>query len=78
MPNDQPKYAERERRSPKESRGLTELVRGGDPDIVRVTKAVQTAKLLRVFYGATGLDRYLPGGDYLEQRGSLIRQVASK
>ncbi|HEY6879748.1 MAG TPA: hypothetical protein VI299_17090 [Polyangiales bacterium] len=56
--------------------GLGNLL--GNANIVRVTKAVQTAKMLRVFYGATGLERYLPGGNYLSGQGSLIRQVATK
>jgi hypothetical protein len=49
-----------------------------NPDIIRVTKAVQTAKMLTLFQGATGLDRYLPGGAYLTAQRSLVRQVASK
>jgi hypothetical protein len=51
---------------------------GANADIIRVTKAVQTAKMLTVFYGATGLARYLPGGAYLAAQGTLVRQVASK
>jgi hypothetical protein len=47
-------------------------------DVVRITKAVQTAKMLTVFYGASGLARYLPGGDYLTAQGALVREVARK
>ena len=36
------------------------------------------AFMLRVFYGVTTLDRYLPGGDYLPAQGAVVRQVASK
>jgi hypothetical protein len=58
-----------------DSGGLSLL---GNPEIIRITKAVQTAKLLRVFYGITTLDRFLPGGDYLRTQGAMVRQVASK
>jgi Chlorophyllase len=51
----------------------------GNTDVVRVTKAVQTAKLLTVFYGASGLDRYLPpNGAYFAAQGALIKQLATK
>jgi Chlorophyllase len=51
----------------------------GNADVARVTKAVQTAKLLGAFYGATGVERYLPpDGAYFAQQGSLIRQLARK
>lgn len=43
----------------------------GDADIVRVTKTVQTAKLLTFFYGATDLADYLPGGSYLEDEAKV-------
>jgi hypothetical protein len=51
---------------------------GANADVIRVTKAVQTAKMLTVFYAASGLARYLPGGEYLAAQGTLVRQVASK
>jgi hypothetical protein len=54
------------------------LALGANADIIRVTKAVQTAKMLAALYGASGLERYLPGGAYLSAQGSLVRQVASK
>lgn len=38
----------------------------GDDNIIRITKAVQTAKLLQFFYGAEDLAKYLPGGEYLD------------
>jgi len=47
-------------------------------DVIRITKAVQTAKMLTLFYGASGLARYLPGGAYLADQVALVRQVASK
>jgi dienelactone hydrolase len=51
---------------------------GANADIIRVTKAVQTAKMLTTLRGATGLERYLPGGAYLSEQGALVREVASK
>lgn len=48
----------------------------GDKDIIRVTKAVQTAKLLSVFYGAEDLAKYLPGGEYLKGEGKVTMNVS--
>lgn len=37
-----------------------------DDDIIRTVKVVQTARMLQRLYGASGLERYLPGGSYLQ------------
>jgi pimeloyl-ACP methyl ester carboxylesterase len=48
----------------------------GNADIIRITKTVQTAKLLTVFYGARDLSMYLPGGAYLTS--VPVRKVETK
>ena len=49
----------------------------GNADIIRITKTVQTAKLLAFFYGATDLADYLPGGMYLKAEAK-VTQVETK
>lgn len=48
----------------------------GDADLIRVTKTVQAAKLLSVFYGAEDLAKYLPGGEYLKGEGKVTMNVS--
>jgi dienelactone hydrolase len=43
----------------------------GNADVVRITKTVQTAKLLAAFYGGSDLLEYLPGGTYLKDEAKV-------
>jgi hypothetical protein len=58
------------------SDGLAAIV--GDANIIRITRTVQTAKLLSLFFEAPEAKEYLPGGDYLEGQGSIVTRVLGK
>jgi dienelactone hydrolase len=50
----------------------------GNAEVIRITKTVQTAKLLSVFKGVEQLENWLPGGAFLAEAAPLVTQVESK